>query len=485
MNENTDFKHQVMHSLKWVALGKVATQIIRWVMTFWVIRLLVPEDYGVVAMADVFFSFLTLLVGALFTPALIQNRDLNRQTLKQTFGMILIVHGSLFALQLMIADYIGLYYQSDMVASILKVNAWCFLIIALEIIPAALLAKEMEFKKVSIISAIANIIAAITTLAMAWLGYGFWALIVGEIVSISIRTVLTLAIRPITFLPSFRFSEISTMMKFGGLLTGHAIIAYVFLHMDVAIAGRYMSAVEIGLFAVGLQFALMPQKKILPLLKQVAFPAFSKIQDQPEKINNYILKAQKLSLLVTIPVFWGLASIVDLIIPIILGEKWLEAVMPTMIILMVMPLRFCEELFNPALKSQRKVKHMMINIWIMMVIMSVAIFLGVKYGAVGLALAWAGGFPIAFLWVVKRNSQLFNISLSKVARLFVAPGIAGGLMLLSVYLSKLIMIEVSILNMLGQMVLGGFVFSITLLLIDKPAILEVKSLFLNKKPVKA
>lgn len=480
MSENTDFKHQVIHSLKWVALGKVATQIIRWVMTFWVIRLLVPEDYGVVAMADVFFSFLTLLVGALFTPALIQNRDLNRQTLKQTFGMILIVHGALFALQLLIADYIGIYYQSELVASILKVNAWCFLIIALEIIPAALLAKEMEFKKVSIIAAIANITAAITTLVMAWFGYGFWALIIGEIVSISIRTVLTLAIRPITFLPSFRFSEISTMMKFGGLLTGHAIIAYIFLHMDVAIAGRYMSAVEIGLFAVGLQFALMPQKKILPLLKQVAFPAFSKIQDQPQKINNYILKAQKLSLLVTIPVFWGLASTVDLIIPIILGEKWLEAVVPTMIILMVMPLRFCEELFNPALKSQRKVKHMIINIWIMMVIMSVAIFLGIKYGAIGLAFAWAGGFPVAFLWVVKRNSLLFNIPLSKVARLFVAPCIAGALMLVAVILAKQVFIEVSVVNLLAQILLGGMVFLLVLFTMDKAAILEIKALITKK-----
>jgi O-antigen/teichoic acid export membrane protein len=161
----------------------------------------------------------------------------------------------------------------------------------------------MEFKKVSIISAIANISAAITTLVMAYLGYGFWALIFGEIVSISLRTAMTLIISPIKYLPSFKISEVSALLKFGGLLTGHATLAYIFLHMDVAIAGRYMSAVEIGLFAIGLQFALMPQKKLLPLLKQVAFPAFSKIQDQPERINSYIIKAQKFSLLITVPIF--------------------------------------------------------------------------------------------------------------------------------------------------------------------------------------
>lgn len=476
MTDSSNLKNQVLHSLKWVALGKVLTQIIRWVITFWVIRLLLPEDYGVVAMADVFFSFLTLFIGSLFTPALIQSKELTQKTLKQIFGMIIIVHASLFVLQIIIADAVGAYYQSDIVASILKVNAWCFLILAFEIIPAALLARNMEFKKVSIISAIANISAAITTLVMAYLGYGFWALIFGEIVSISLRTAMILFISPIKYLPSFKFSEISALLKFGGLLTGHATLAYIFLHMDVAIAGRYMSAVEIGLFAIGLQFALMPQKKLLPLLKQVAFPAFSKIQDQPERINSYILKAQKFSLLITVPVFWGLASVVDLIIPIVLGEKWVDAVIPTVIILLVMPLRFCEELFGPALKSQRKVKHMMINLWIMIAIMIVSIFLGIEYGATGLAMAWAFGFPVAFIIVVYRNTQLFNIKFSAVARLFIVPCCAGLLMLLAVFGSKQFWVDISLVNLIIQMIVGGSVFLFLLFILDKKSIFELKNI---------
>lgn len=481
MPESSNLKHQVMHSLKWVALGKVGTQIIRWLMTFWVIRLLMPEDYGFVAMADVFFGFLTLMIGSLFAPSIIQNKELSRQSLKQIFGMVLTIYSVFFSLQLLLADTIGSYYQSDVVASILKVNAWCFLILALEVIPAALLARDMEFKKVSIISAIANITAAVSTLLLAYLGYGFWALIIGEIVSITLRTIMTLAIKPIDFLPSFKISEIKPMLTFGGVLSGHAILIYFFLHMDVAIAGRYMSAIEVGLFAVGLQFALMPQKKILPILRQVAFPAFSKIQDQPKRISAYILKAQKLSLLVTIPIFWGLASVIDLIIPLILGEKWSAAVLPTMIILFVMPLRFCEELFMPALKSQRKVKHMIINTLIMVVIMFIAIMFGVNYGAVGLASAWAFGFPISFVIVVMRNCRLFHIAKWTILRLFMAPSIAGILMMGSILFSKQYLIEISIFNLLSQVVIGALVFAMTLLVIDKKSIIEIKNLVQSKR----
>ncbi len=476
MNDNIDLKAQVLHSLKWVALGKIVTQIMRWAMTFWVIRLLAPEDYGVVAMADVFFSFLTLFIGSLFTPSIIQSKELTVKTLRQIFGMILIVHSSLFALQVFIADFIGAYYQSDIVTEILKVNAFCFLILAFEVIPAAILARNLEFKKVSIIAAIANISAAITTLVMAYLGYGFWSLIYGEIVSIFLRTIMTLIISPIRYLPSFKLSEVTPLLKFGSLLTGNTILVYIFLHMDIAIAGRYMSAVEIGLFAIGLQFALMPQKKILPLLKQVAFPAFSKIQEQPEKINNYIIKAQKLSLLITIPVFWGLASVVDLIIPIILGEKWLDAVVPTMIILLIMPLRFCEELFGPALKSQRKVGHMIKNIWIMILIMMSSILFGIQYGAIGLAGAWAIGFPLAFIIVVKRNSRLFNISPWEIGKLFVAPSLAGFAMLVSVFGLKQLLTETSLINLLCQIGIGGCVFLFALYIFDKKALWEIKLL---------
>lgn len=481
MNDSSNLKNQVLHSLKWVALGKVLTQIIRWVMTFWVIRLLMPEDYGVVAMADALFGFLTLIIGGLFTPSIIQAKELTEKILKQIFGAVLLVHSFVFLTQFLAADAIGEFYQSDNVANILKLNAWCFLLLAIQIIPSAVLAREMEFKKISIISAIANITAAITTFSLALLGYGFWALIIGEIVAISLQTVMVLFINPIKYLPEFKISEVKPFIKFGSLLTVHSIVFYIFLHLDVTIAGRMLTASEVGLFAVGLQFALMPQKKILPLLKQVAFPAFSKIQNQPERITNYIIKAQKLSLIVTIPVFWGLAAVVDLVIPIVIGDKWSGAIVPTMIMLFIMPLRFSEELFNPAIKSQQKAAHLLTNALIMLTLLLVSVLFFVEEGAIGLALAWVCGFPLAYMIVVSRNCRLFNIKYKSIAELFVAPFGAGIFMLLSVYAMKLLSSNISIVNLLSQVLVGGFIFVCALYLFDKKLLTELKML-LKRSP---
>lgn len=480
MSESINIRHEVLHSLKWVVIGRVATQAIRWAMTFWVIRLLSPEDYGIVAMADVVFGLSVLLIGAMFAPAIIQAKELPERVLRQTFGMILIVHVIAFATQLALAGPIGDFYQSQDVSRILRLNAWCFLFLAFGIIPSSLLAREMKFKQVSIIAGIANTISAIATFVLALLGYGFWALVIGELISVVMSTTLTLFIRPTRFWPEFRCSEVMHQLRFGSLLTAHSILAYVFFHVDVAIAGRAMSAAEVGLYAIGVQVALMPQKKLLPLINRVAFPAYSRIQDQPQRFNEYIIKAQRLSLLVTIPVFWGLALIADQLIPLAIGEKWIGAIVPTSLILIVMPLRFSEELFNPALKSQRRARHLITNVAIMLSALLVGIVLFLSRGATGLAMAWLVCFPISYVVVLVRNCRVFGIPVARLLSHMYAPICAGGCMVVAVLLSKNWFGEVHVVNLITQTTIGAIVFCASIWVLGRNVVGELASLTKSK-----
>ncbi|MEH6625336.1 MAG: lipopolysaccharide biosynthesis protein [Motiliproteus sp.] len=481
MSAESDLKHQVIHSLKWVTIGKVFTQVIRWAITFWVIRLLTPEDYGIVAMANVFFWFLILLAGSLFTPTIIQAKTITTSTLKQLYGMIIIVQLSLFLLQQALAKPISLYYNSNEVMDILQVSAWCLIIYSFQIIPSAMLARDMEFKSVSIATAVANIVAAFLTLALAYAGYGYWSLVISELFLAALLTAITFYIKPFLHLPSFGISEIKDHLKFGSLFTVHSILFYIFLYMDVAIAGRYLDVTEVGFLAVAIQLSTMPQKKIIPLIKQVAFPAFSKLQNQPSKISYYLLKAQKLSLLISIPIFWGLASVIDLIIPLVLGEKWNNAIIPTMFILLIMPLRFSDELFSPALKSLRKVKHLIINAVILIAIMSTAIFIGVDYGSTGIALAWCIGFPVAYVITTYRNIRMLSIAPLNYIKIFTTPIISGIAMLLTVTTLKSFSENIDVLMLSVSIALGASVFLATTFIIDKDSITQLRNL---KKPKK-
>lgn len=475
MDSNTT-RSEVINAIKWVAFGKIAAQTLRWGMTFWVIRLLVPADYGYVALASVSLSFFTLLFGSMFAPYLIQRKELDTISFENVYGIIILVHFGSFALQYALADPIALAFGSEVVGKILRVNSVCFLILALETIPHALLTRNMEFKKLSIIDALANGTAAATTLILALSGFGFWALVIGEVVLVATRASAILFVQPMRVTPSFRGQEWRQILSFGGPLTLHAVIAYGFVNMDIIVAGATMSATSVGLYAVALQVALMPHKKILPILRQVAFPAFSRLQDDKRKISWFVMKAQRLSFILTIPVFWGFAAIAHEAIPLVLGVKWESAGLPTAMILSIMPLRFCMELFAPALKAQRLLKHLIINSLIASIIMLIAFLLGSRYDVNGLALAWSLGFPLAFVLTTSRNLSVLSLSWAQLLHSIKGPVLSGAFMLAAISGVHYVSISNVYLSLVIQIVIGGLSYVLCLRVLDKNSITEVLSL---------
>lgn len=454
---------QVLHSLKWIAAGKAVSQTLRWLLTFWVIRILTPEDYGYVAMAEVAFSFLTMVLSAIFSPYLIQSKHLSDSAIGQALGMTFLIHLALALLQYTAAPLVGAYFQSDTVTAILRTNALCFILTGFAAVPTALLNRQMKFKALSIISAICNAIAALSTLALAYLDFGFWALVYGEIIFIACRCLLVVLAAPVRVAPRLRGGDARNMFSFGGLLLIQSFLAYIYINMDIAIGGRLLTAEEIGLYAIALQVALMPHKKIMPMLRSVAFPAFSRIQENASEITRYMLKAQRLCFLVTVPIFWGGAAVAEAAIPLALGQRWADAVWPTVFILSVMPLRFSQELYSPALKSQRRVPELIRNTLTNVSVMFVAIVVGCQYGVAGLALAWTFGFPLSFTMILRRNARIFGITGRDLLSIMAPPAIAGALMLAAVFVIGSAPLESPIL-LLGAQILSGIIVYIGVLL---------------------
>lgn len=474
MTDDKALKYKVLHSLKWVALGKVTTQTLRWILTFWVIRILTPEDYGIVAIADILFSLLMTIATTIAVSPLIQARQLQQKAISSYFGVTLIIYSLLFACQMLLADSIAALYNSPAVAEVLKINAWCFLLLAFETVPSALLRREMAFKKLALIAASSNIVAALSTLALALYGFGFWALVYGEIIAISLRVVLLLINHPAPCLPSFHIKNSLPLIRFGGLMSVLTLVWYAFIHLDVAIGGLLLTTAQIGIFTVALNFALMPQKKILPLIKDISFPALSQLQEQPAKITHYIVKAQRLGLLFTLPIFWGLAVVADYLLPVVIGSKWDAAILPATLILMLMPLRFSEELFHPAAKALGQIKHLIINTVYMIGFMSIALLLLSRFGATGLALAWLCGFPAAYALLLYRYSRLLSFPVWVFIRSISKIVLSAAFMVGIVSLLKLYLQHVNVTNLLILIASGAISYALMMLLIERRALLELR-----------
>jgi len=336
-----------------------------------------------------------------------------------------------------------------------------------------MLTKSMEFKKISLVAAIANLTASVITVFLALYDFGYWSLVIGALSNTLIRSTLSFGVSPIKVRPILEFRTITPLIQSGGLFALHGIFFYIFLYMDVAIAGRNLTVTEVGIWAVCIQIATMPLKKILPLINQVAFPAFSKIQDDFKKVGGYVAKAQRLGFLLTIPLFWGMAMIIDLLIPLILGEKWGIASLPTALILFVMPFRFSDELFNPALQGVGKLKHMIINAAILICIMIISLLAGTKFGILGLAYSWCGGFLFCYCILVKRNFMVFGLGIKQFFTIGYPPAVSGFIMCLALFYLEPFLVVSPILSIVIQVLIGGVCYIGSMTVLNKQALKEI------------
>lgn len=161
--------------------GRLAAQAITWGITLIVMRLLHPEDYGLLAMATVFLAFMLMLSEAGLAPALVQKQELSDTALQQIFAIIIIINLALCAILNLLAPLIAEFFDDERLISIIRVLSLQFFTVIAITIPQALLYRELKFKQLSLIDFIAAIIGSLVTLILAYLNYGVWALIYGSL----------------------------------------------------------------------------------------------------------------------------------------------------------------------------------------------------------------------------------------------------------------------------------------------------------------
>lgn len=455
---------KVVHSLKWMSISKLLAQLIRWVVTFVVIRILSPEDYGLMAMSDVVVSFFALFATIGLASALVQVRSFTQTQIQELFGLLLAVNLALAIAVVLVTPYAAAFYNEERLIHVLYALQIGFLITAFETLPSALMNREMRFKALSLIDLGAAVTSAMVTLTLALNGVGVWSLVIGYLTEMALRAALKFAMQPIKVWPKFAFKESLPLLKFGGMMTVGTLVWFLFISMDMAIGGRLWTTETLGIYAVAMQISQIPLSKLTPMLKQVAFPAYSNILHQGDTIGPYFLKASGLAMFLTFPVFFGMASTAHSYVPLLLGEKWLAVILPATLIPLTLPFRVAQELIDPAMEARGDPRGVVINWIFALVIVGPSLYIGAKYwGLEGLCWAWIISFPIAFLFSARRACRVLDVKmrnyLSTVARpLFCAAVMFGTIQVLHSATDGLLPIAVQ----LGMQITTGVIVYLAL-----------------------
>ncbi len=483
MSETRSFGDRVRKALIWRSGTQIFAQLISWGSTLAVIRILDPADYGLFAMTQVVLVFLSFLNGYGLASSIVQADKLDPVRLRQAFGALLLLNGGLAALQFFLAPWAAEYYRQPIIADLLRLQAVIYLATPFIVLPEALMARNLEFKKTAIVNLLSAIVGAIVALGCAFSGLGVWTLVYAAIAIFWTQALGMFLAAKMFIWPSFHFGGAGDMFKFGGTVMLAHIFWTVQSQSDVFIASRWLSPHELGLYAEALFLTTIFATKFVPPLNEVAFPAYSRIRSDPEALRYSFLKAVRLIMLIACPIYLGLAASATELVHVVLAEKWLPMAPIISVLALVMPLMTLQILFAPANNALGRPEISARVTMFGAFVMALSFWIGVRYGVMGLAYAWVAGMPLLTVFTFFLSKGHLGLSAGDLARALL-PGLSAAIAMGAIVhfaaaaLAPMpVIARLAVLLMLGAASYGGILF-----LFARSTLIELYQLIVRRKP---
>lgn len=407
-------ERQALAGLKWVAIAKLSSQIISWAATLLVMRLLVPADYGLMAMVTVVIAVLTNVAELGIGAAVIQAPKVSNEDLAKISGLILLTSIAMFALIVLGAPLISWVYGVERLTLLIQVAASQFLISGIATLPQALAQRTFKFRRLAGIELGSVLASSFATLGLAWYGAGVWSLVLGSLTGAAVRT-LMLATGGLVR-PSFRLAGVRKFLAVGGAVMFGRLTWQIVYQSDVLIGARRLGVTEIGAYSVALQLATLPMQRIMSVLNQVALPAVARLQDDTERLRQRLVEASRLLAAVSVPMMWGISAIAPELVRVVLGQKWGDAVFPLQAISLIVPLRMISATFSTATLGIGRAGLDFRNNVVTAIVLPSAFFAGTFWGVDGLAASWLAAIPLVFALNFPRVARALSITVGDVAR---------------------------------------------------------------------
>lgn len=319
-------KGLVFKSFLWKLFERVGSQAISFVITIVLARLLLPEQYGVIALITVFLNVCNVIVDGGFTTALIQKKEADELDFSTvwhfSWGMALLMYLFLWVA----APWIEGFYAMEGLTAIVRALGLNLLLYALNAVQRAYISKRMLFAKLFQGSFVAGIASGLVGIAMAYQGYGIWALVaqsLGFQLFSCLVLWLTLGWRPKWVFSVERFKG---LFGYGWKIFMANIVVVGFVEVRKLVIGKLYSSSDLACYERGDQLANIVMKNVFSSMQSVLLPVFAESQDQVAHVKAMMRRTTKLACFVIYPLTAGLAAAAEPLVRLLLTEKWIEVV---------------------------------------------------------------------------------------------------------------------------------------------------------------
>jgi O-antigen/teichoic acid export membrane protein len=411
-----EIRGPVMRGLAWKATSQIVGQGARLLVAVLLARLLTPREFGLAGMVLVFSSLVLVFSDLALGAALVQRKELSEEQRCTAFWTS-VAAGALFtAVGILLSGPIASFYREDDVQPLLMALSSVFLIASLATTHEALLVRAMEFRAVELRVMIGLVAGAAAGVAVAARGGGAWAIIAQQIATAIVTTTLIVIRSP--WRPKLRFSReaLRDLGGFSSFVLGHRFLYYVHRNADNLLIGRVLGAAALGVYALAYNVMLIPFSRIAGPVQQVLFPAFSRLQDQPERIAALWIRATRLVGAISIPALCGLVVVAPDFVSVIFGDSWAAAVPLIQVLAWVGLLQSLQTLNTEILQARDRTSTIFAYSVVFFCAHLTAFVVGLQWGVRGVAVAYAISSTLvepAFTWVTARA---LNVSPMRLVR---------------------------------------------------------------------
>lgn len=466
----------------WFAGFKFVTQGLSWGITIVIARLLTPADYGLMEMASILTGYVAIFSELGLGAAIIQKKEITDDELSSAFWLSMLI-GGIFALSCFLLAYPTAWlFDEARVIPITQIISVLFIVGALMIVPYNLMTRDAKFKQIGMIQLMAT---AVASLSMAWMAYqefGVWTLVTGTIIQRSVT--VALSFWAVKWRPRLRLSmrAAGPLLRFGVNVAGSRSLFYVFQKADKFVVGKVFNAQILGYYAFAMQLASIPTEKIVSVVHQVSFPIFSHYQADQEAVRRIYLDTTKYISMMVFPLFIGGAVFAHDIVPVLLGESWLQ-IIPLFRIFCISQLLTSLTIINAVYhNAQGRPRWVLIYQLVNTMVMPLSIYLAATYSFSAVLVPWVTLYPVLCMrwtWSTLRAIGISNREYFKVmGNSCLATAImVAGIILIQFLMETVLLIPPSLKMMLLQELgVGGMLYCAYLILFEKNLLIKIWSL---------
>lgn len=323
--DNSQLKKSAFTGMLWKLAERIGAQAVTLLINIILARLLMPEDYSVVSVVNVFFAFCNVFIVGGFNTALIQKKDADEKDYASVIIVSVAISVVLYAALFVAAPWISGLYDKPLLTPVFRVMGITLVIDAVKAVLYAYVSNQLQFRKFFYATLCGTVTSAAIGVAMAMAGFGPWALVAQKMVSSIADTVVLMITSKFRVKLRLSMQRIRSLFSYGWKIFVATVISTIYDQCNPLIIGLRFSTVDLSFYSKGQSFPLALNSSLDGALTSVLFPVMAKVQDDTHAVLSYTRKFMRTASYVIFPVMVGFLAVSDSFVRVLLTEKWMGA----------------------------------------------------------------------------------------------------------------------------------------------------------------